>query len=65
MNGIAEFIVVLWCLPVTLFIIVPLVMFTVWHLGLGWACRSSPLRKALKDREDRDTKPNVLSTTQS
>jgi len=53
MTGIAELIVSLWFLPVVLFIVIPLVMFAVWHLGLGWACRTSPLRSKLEERRDR------------
>jgi len=62
MTGIAEIIVALWFLPVTLFIIIPLVMFAVWHLGLGWACRTSPIRYILVKQGESAAKQNVLST---
>ena len=41
MFGIENIIVALWFLPVTLCIIVPLVMFAVWHAGLGQAYRKT------------------------
>ena len=62
MTGITEIIFGMWLLPVTLFIIVPLIMFAVWHLGLRWACGKSFISMFFKDRGKRNDKPHLSST---
>ena len=62
MTGITEIIVGMWLVPVTLFIIVPLVMFAVWHLGLRWVCGKSFISLFFKDRGKRKVKPHLSST---
>jgi len=63
MTGITEIIVGMWFLPVTLFIVVPLVMFAVWHLALGWACHKNPITMCARNREERTHEPKLYSPT--
>jgi len=62
MTGIEQIIVGMWFLPVTLFIIVPMVLFVIWHLGLGWAYRNNLLSR-LKRTQKKETEHHVLSTS--
>jgi hypothetical protein len=63
MTGISQIVVGMWFLPVTLFIIIPLVMFVVWHLGLRWACRKTLFGKITRGRRKDETDPRLFSTT--
>lgn len=65
MLGIENVIVGLWFLPVTLFIIVPLVMFAVYHIGLVWACRKNPIGMITGNRKERVTEPGMLQAART
>lgn len=58
MNGISELIVGLWLLPVTVFILIPLLMLVVWSLAKLSGCLVGYMKKPTSSLDYHILSPN-------